>query len=316
MDACFIKCMGWTFKISMLILTNGNNKDIPIAFGMFDEETIKNYVAFLLAVMSLYGCWMGEFLNRPTTVIVTDRHASLTSACAQALPLARHRYDVRHIHENIKANPLLNKGDTGIIWKLHKAITKKEFNDLFVEWYKTNPAAAAYAAEIPSAIWATYTAKEEPNPFYLIRLIGQQAAEQEMSRLKKLEVRHQLPLHAVANFCSMFAGIIDERIADCAKYKDDPKKLLTIYADQKLCQIVQSVQPYKITRDLGAKMYEVQHERAKPGIGVRLVNWAEKTCSCLRMQLEGLPCVHLVCVYKQTCSKDKQTMVHLLDQLG
>jgi hypothetical protein len=216
MDACFIKCMGWTFKISMLILTNGNNKDIPIAFGMFDEETIKNYVAFLLAVMSLYGCWMGEFLNRPTTVIVTDRHASLTSACAQALPLARHRYDVRHIHENIKANPLLNKGDTGIIWKLHKAITKKEFNDLFVEWYKTNPAAAAYAAEIPSAIWATYTAKEEPNPFYLIRLIGQQAAEQEMSRLKKLEVRHQLPLHAVANFCAMFAGIIDERIEECA----------------------------------------------------------------------------------------------------
>jgi hypothetical protein len=114
----------------------------------------------------------------------------------------------------------------------------------------------------------------------------------------------------------MFAGIIDERIADCAKYKDDPKKLLTIYADQKLCQIVQSVQPYKITRDLGAKMYEVQHERAKPGIGVRLVNWAEKTCSCLRMQLEGLPCVHLVCVYKQTCSKDKQTMVYLLGQLG
>jgi hypothetical protein len=176
--------------------------------------------------------------------------------------------------------------------------------------------AAAYAAEIPPETSATYPATEDPNPFYLFGLTGQQAAEQEMERLKKEGVRHQLPLNAVTIFCIMFAGIIDERMQECAKYKDDPKRLLTIYADQKLCRIVQSTRNYKITRHVSSTRHEVQHQAAKPGIGVRSVHWAENVCSCGKFGLEGIPCPHLVVVYKQTCPKSHQTMTHLLGELG
>jgi hypothetical protein len=315
-DATHNLCQRWSFKIYILTVTDGNNKNIPIAFGMYAEETIVNYCDFFETVKSVGGGALGELLNRPTVVIATDRHSSLPAACAQSLLLARRRFDVRHIHENIKANCLLNRGPTGNLWQCHKATTKVEFDAAMAAWSVVNAPAAKYAAEIPAETWATYTVLEGPNPFYTFGLTGQQAAEQEMARLLKAGVRHQLPLHALANYINLFASVIDDRIKECYIGEAAQHRDLTIFADMALSQILHKAPEYKIKRCLGNKKYEVQHHEAKAGIGIRTVNWGECTCTCNRMLLTGLPCEHLVSTYKTIYPKATQTTKHFLEVLG
>lgn len=195
-----------------------------------------------------------------------------------------------------------------MIWQCHKATTEAEFKGLMAAWRLVNEPAADYACAIPHETWATYPALGA-NPFYLFGLTGQQGAEREMSRLKKSGVRHELPLHAVVNYVNLYASIIDERIKDCYIAEGAVRRDLTIFADQRLSQILARAHQYQIMRDLGGARYEVQHESAK----VRTVWWRTRKCSCHRMDLI---CEHIIVVYRTIVPKCQQNTQHFLSTLG
>jgi hypothetical protein len=47
LDACFSIFERYAFKIYMLVMRDGNNKDTPIGFGIYEQETIVNYSDFI-----------------------------------------------------------------------------------------------------------------------------------------------------------------------------------------------------------------------------------------------------------------------------
>jgi hypothetical protein len=204
LDAGHTNCKGWYGKIFILVATDGEHKNVPIGIGIYSEESGDNYTDFLEIVKSHMGGWVGQMLNHPTTVICTDRHKSFCPAIRASLSRAHHRYDVRHIEENIKKNGALNRGPTSYIWACHRATTRAEYEGHLAAWSAVNEPAATYAdAIIPHASWVSYTTVENTvHPHMLFSFTGSQSVEQEMSRFLQLKIRHQLPAYRGTSTCS------------------------------------------------------------------------------------------------------------------
>jgi hypothetical protein len=330
LDAGHTCCKGWRCKIYILVGSDGEHKNIPLAMGIYKEETIEGYSDFLRAVKGhMSGVFVGglaPLLNQYSTVICTDRCLSFCPAITAELPLAHHRYDVRHIQQNIKDKPLLNRGPSSNIWACHRATSKDEFDLHMVDWMKVNEPGATYANGILHEFWCTYPAVEAAIPYYTFSFTGSQAVEQEMARFLKLKIRHQLPLKAIKNYVKLFSRIIDERLVQVNKLRMNTAKRLTDYATLKVGEALGSSYQFKARELVGPRLYgphktyEVEFASYEGG-PCRTVVWpislAEvKTCTCHEPRLEGLPCRHLLCVYKLRYTRQEQSPEHLLRMFG
>jgi hypothetical protein len=76
--------------VFVLKMTDGNNNNVPIAFGMYHSESEDNYSHFLSAVMEVLGSTrdgvVGRQLNHTDTVIATDRAKGIIAALRASVP--------------------------------------------------------------------------------------------------------------------------------------------------------------------------------------------------------------------------------------
>jgi hypothetical protein len=300
LDAGHGNCQGYRCKIYILVGTDGEHRNIPLAMGIYPEETIDGYSHFLQAVMGhmagIYVGGMGALININSSVICTDRCRSFSPAITAVIPLAHHIYDVRHIQENIKEKALLNKGHTSNIWTCHRATSKEEFDIAMGEWKLLNAPAAEYANKIPHLFWTTYPVVAEAVPYMIFSFTGSQAVEQEMARFKRLKIRHALPLKSVQRYVNLFAELVDGGIANAAALRNNTGKKLTDFATLAFGQAL-SASYYKAKELVGprlygpVKTYEICHVEDGP---VRTVQWPvsldeAKSCNCQEAKLTGLP---------------------------
>jgi hypothetical protein len=298
LDAGFSLYKAWKGLIFVLVWSDGNNCNIPIAIGIYNSESFLNYSHFLKTIMSAGNGDLGSLMNRPFTVVCTDRARAFEPAMKVCLPLAHHRYDVFHIIQNMH-----DKG-----WKncdihmlnCHKAVSRGDFDICWAAWKKAHSPSATYAYKIDHTKWTTYTAVS-PAPFRLFRLTGSQAVESEMSRMKRLNVRHELPLKAMNNFINFYADLISKQRASCDKM-EAARSDLTQHANMVTRENFDEARNFDV-RHTGGHTYEVtrrgQNQRH------RKVQWGVKLCSCEKTALEGIPCEHLIAVYIKATAKEK-----------
>jgi hypothetical protein len=264
---------------------------------------------------------MKALINIYSSVICTDRCRSFSPAITAVIPLAHHRYDVRHIQENIKEKALLNKGPSSNIWTCHRATSKEEFDIAMDEWKLLNAPAAEYANEIPHHFWTTYPVVAEAVPYMLFSFTGSQAVEQEMARFKRLKIRHALPLKSVQRYVNLFAELVDGGIANAAALRNNTGKKLTDFATLAFGQALSASYQYKAKELVGprlygpVKTYEISNAEGGP---VRTVQWPvsldeAKSCNCHEAKLTGLPCHHMMSCYKLRYTTRDQSPEHLLN---
>ncbi|KAJ1426613.1 hypothetical protein B484DRAFT_431773 [Ochromonadaceae sp. CCMP2298] len=201
------------------------------------------------------------------------------------------------------------KNVVGHMFSCHKAIDRGEFDTAMKAWRLEHAESAAYADAIEHHRWTTYTALKAEVPFRLFSLTGSQLVEQEMSRMKVMAVRHELPLVAINNFISFYQKLLssqklvcDTIVAGGAKY--------TQYASMVCQDHFSDAKHYDVFfRDGGQRdTYEVT--RRGQSARTRKVNWRLKTCSCEEAWLQGLPCRHLLSVYRKITAKNMLSAAH------
>jgi hypothetical protein len=298
LDSGHSLCKHWKTKVFIFEITDGNNKIMPIAMGLFPEESSANLTSFMKAIMGINGGALGELINRTTSVICTDRAKCMRPVMQAMLPLAQHRHDAWHILKNIHDNGF--KSEIGYLLNCQRATIEDLFKKAMNEWRKVYPEAAAYALAIPHEDWTYYTAVDYPNSFYLFGRTGSQAVEQEMGRLKTagVAVRHQLPFTAVFNFIDYFARLVDERKKSCTAMLARTT-ILTTHADMYCSEQIGLACGYRVrVENLLRGEFEVKSKANK--LSRRMVIFLSATgtfgCSCSEDRLRGLPCRHQVSV--------------------
>jgi hypothetical protein len=293
----------------MLTMTDGNNVNIPIAIGIFSVESALNYCTFLRAIMSMGNGRMGELLNRPVVVLCSDRHLSFSPAITECLPLVNHRYDVHHIMANMHNEGW--KTSDGHMLGCHKAVTRKDFNILMSAWKEAHIQSATYADKIDHKRWTTYAATESNVPYCLFDLTGSQLVEQEMNRMLVMGIRHELPLIAMNNFIEFYSTLLSKQLTICDTMTAGGSTYTQHFGI--LCR-----ENYD-----ESKHYDAVHRRsAKPWWEVTRRNqnrkhsrviWESRTCTCHKTKLTGIPCRHLLAVYRAITAKILLSAAHFTE---
>jgi hypothetical protein len=125
MDASHTRVKTWGGNLFVLEAMDGNNCNVPIAIGIYAAENADNYTDFLNVIKSVGHGAMGPLLNNPNMVICSDRAKAFDPALKTEMPLARHRYDIWHIMQNMHNNGW--KDVDSHMLACHKAVTQKEF---------------------------------------------------------------------------------------------------------------------------------------------------------------------------------------------
>ncbi|KAJ1408563.1 hypothetical protein B484DRAFT_469018 [Ochromonadaceae sp. CCMP2298] len=146
---------------------------------------------------------MGRLIDDPDCVVCADRHLSFSPALLQCLPIMQNMHG-----EGLKTSD-------GDFMNYHKAVHKKYFDVLMSAWKLKHELSATYADKIPHEYWTSYTACIPGVAYCLHNLTDSQLVEGKMNRLKKAEVRHELPLTAMNNFITLYSKIVSKQGVVC-----------------------------------------------------------------------------------------------------
>nr|GEY18727.1 transposase, mutator type [Tanacetum cinerariifolium] len=125
-----------------------NNEIYPVAYAIVEAESKASWCWFL----NLLGEDLGIEANFNYTFI-SDRKKGLIQAIASMFPSAKHRYCVRHIHENMKSQ---FKGGVykEMLWNAAKANSESEFKKKMGELKSFNSDAYDWLMKIPLEQWS------------------------------------------------------------------------------------------------------------------------------------------------------------------
>ncbi|XP_059450972.1 uncharacterized protein LOC132181751 [Corylus avellana] len=148
-DGCFLK---GAFKGQLLaaVSRDGNNNMYPIAFAIVEAETKDSWIWFLETLVSDLGTHDQHV--RPT--FISDRHKGLIPALNEVLPMADHRFCVRHLYANFK-----NVGHKGValkemLWGAASAYTEGEFTAYMEGLRGMNKDAYEYLNRVDPSCWS------------------------------------------------------------------------------------------------------------------------------------------------------------------
>jgi hypothetical protein len=305
LDASHTKKQGYTGKVFVLEITDGNNCDVPIGIAWFDGEKEFNYSIFMRKIMSVGDGEMGRLLNREGVVVCTDRALAFSPTIEKCLPRANHRYCLHHILKNMHNNGW--KDVDKHMMACHKATTLDEFNALMGTWRKAHNQSATYANEIHHWLWTTYMAiapNEHNNyvPYSLHDLTGSQLVEHEMGRLKLMRVRHELPLTGMNNFINFYAALMSKQKSMCDTMVAGGGTY-TQWASMACADNFAASKHYVAIHVGGGKSVRWEVTRRGEEIKHCKVDWAAKWCSCEKNLQRRLPCHHLCAVLKAKYAK-------------
>ncbi|GJV59791.1 transposase, MuDR, MULE transposase domain protein [Tanacetum coccineum] len=97
---------------------DGNNQNVPIAFGIFKGETGPCWSWWMSVLNECIG-------DSPNLLFISDRHAVIALAVHNEFPLAFHAVCCRHLMMSLSLKSTKTKG---LFWEICKAYTPEEFS--------------------------------------------------------------------------------------------------------------------------------------------------------------------------------------------
>lgn len=89
---------GFKTNLFVLMIQNREQRQVPIAVGLFDKESIENYDKFF--EMCHTNIDISVLLNRPENAIIHDRHLSFDKPIAKWFSKALNKCDLVHLVRN------------------------------------------------------------------------------------------------------------------------------------------------------------------------------------------------------------------------
>ncbi|XP_012853661.1 PREDICTED: uncharacterized protein LOC105973186 [Erythranthe guttata] len=259
-----------------------------VAFAVVNEETDCNWTYFFEHLKTAIG-------TERTLTFVLDRNSGILKGVKDIFPGCFHSFCVYHIQKN-----LMNKfrGSTATFRKAISfqfnscvyAATREEFDQNMENFRKNGgPRVDNFLCNLPPENWA--------HAYFGVKRYGQVASSGAESWNSSLSDVRGLPI------TNMIDGIRSKMMVDMCFASNVASKWTSV-----LCKKVQDlidglVQDARVitARQASDDIFEVLSDP------VAVVDIRSRSCTCRMWQINGLPCVHAVCVlfkYKKTGGYD------------
>jgi hypothetical protein len=139
----------YTGQLLLVTGRDGNFKNFTVASALVPAENEDNYIFMFEAMMENEG--LRECFDRKETIIISERCKGLGNAIKSCFKNATPVHCGRHLYMNVKAlggkTPkrgatridALTSDATSLIWKLIKAPTKVEYDEVMTRLLSINP---------------------------------------------------------------------------------------------------------------------------------------------------------------------------------
>ncbi|GJT35569.1 transposase, MuDR, MULE transposase domain protein [Tanacetum coccineum] len=250
---------------------DGNNQIIPIATGVSQGETGPSWTWFLSKLKECIG-------EVPNLSIISDRHASIKSACQAVFPNAFHGYCCRHLLMNCKLKGIRLQC---LFWKMCKAYLPEDFNMAINELGATRPDVYHKLTEAGVEKWSrAYCPSDRYN------YMTSNSAESINSLTR--DVR-KIP---ITNLMEWYRDLVQRWYCERQeKYRDAPLNELSDWAITKITKRRQKSVNWIVGAIDRYIVYHVDDRRR-----MHTVELYSGTCTCRKWQLSGLPCGHVLAV--------------------
>nr|XP_043611493.1 uncharacterized protein LOC122583125 [Erigeron canadensis] len=275
-------------QVLTAVSIDSNNGIYPVAYAIVESEITSSWTWFL-------EC-LGDDLEidgRSNYTFVTDRQKGIIQAIAKVFPCAQHRYCLKHIHENMKQQ-WRGTAYKNHLWRCAIANIVQEFNKCMLDFKSYNEAAYNWLVKIPPQHWArshfTGRAKSDVLLNNMCEVLN-----------SKLVKGRAMPIIHYLEFIMEYLMI---RIVNVGKVIARSKGPLTPTATRMLELIKTDAEAYKAIFN-GTDKYQV----SGPWGDQCVVNIDNKTCSCRKWEITGMPCKHVVAVNYDMVNNGRQVEV-------
>lgn len=130
-------------QLLLFVARDGNNTNIDLAIALVPSEDQEQYTWFLSHIKKAAG--VAAILNRPATVIISDRDKGISAALFAELRSAHQSKCFVHILRNVNSHlvkkklPRLGRPQEGLAWAVCKASTMAEFDSKMQALEACNP---------------------------------------------------------------------------------------------------------------------------------------------------------------------------------
>ncbi|XP_056694993.1 uncharacterized protein [Spinacia oleracea] len=270
------------------VAVDGDNKIMPVAFAVVEKESIDDWTWFM-------ACIREKVCPRRKLCVVSDRHIGLKHAMMSdgwAPPDGFHRYCLRHMASNFQ-----NKfKDKHLKNAIHKAALENQickFNERMDAIGTINEKARQWWESVPLEKWAL--CHDEGKRY------GITTTNLSVSFNNVLKGARSLPITALVQLTFYRLNkYFDERRSSCERMLCDGQNWTGI-VNQKLSHNAENANRHHVeTFDHQKGIFSVKTgHRSCPGHVYKgghthLVNLKEKSCSCQKWQLYGIPCSHVL----------------------
>ncbi|GJU11272.1 mutator type transposase [Tanacetum coccineum] len=254
LDGCFMKGQ-YPGQLVTAVGVDANHGTYPLAYVVVEAETLNSWSWFLTC--------LGDDLDltrESNFTFISDRQKGLIPVLAQVFPCAEHRFCLRHIHENMKGQ---FRGDLykELLWNCACATSMPYFEKHMDKLRKTDEKAYEWLNKIPPQHWSRAHFNGRTHCDMLLNNIC------EVFNRRLVDGR-DAPIITCLEFVREY---LMKRIVKVQQMIDKAKGPLTHAAASLFQGITDEASFYKCVVDV-----------------------KEKTCSCRKWELTGMPCKHVV----------------------
>ncbi|KAK1415281.1 hypothetical protein QVD17_31059 [Tagetes erecta] len=278
LDGCFLKGQ-FPGQILTAVGVDPNNGILPLAYAIVEAETLDSWKWFL----SCLGDDLDLYSNSNFTFI-SDRQKGIIPALKDVFPSAEHRYCLRHIHENMKPR-WRGQMYKELLWSCASATTVQSFEKRMKHISTVDPALHDWLKEIPPKHWCRSHFSGRAKCDVLLNNLCEVFNKQLVGGRDK-------PVITCLEYIREYLMRRHVIVLNCiAKWVEKGKGPLTPNATELFEVIKSEASQYKVIFN-GHNKYQV----TSSSLDQCVVNMDDRSCSCRKWELTGMPCKHAVAV--------------------
>ncbi|KAJ9540662.1 hypothetical protein OSB04_027168 [Centaurea solstitialis] len=264
----------------LAVAMDGNNQVVPIAIGVAKSESGEHWTWFLTMLRECIGEMEG-------LVFMSDRASSIHLAINTVYPNAQHALCCHHLYMNIKARASNIEDNDTLFWKTCKAYTIHEFDFQMTALR----AAVPYSGELLDRIGADKWSRAH-FPGHRYNIMTSNSVE---SMNAHATVARK---HPIVGLMDYFRSYQQQWYANRRRIAGAMNNKLTQWAELIVQRRIGKCSGWT-AHDIGYGLFEV-----KDGYRDAKVHILDKTCTCKKWQLSGLPCGHAITVAREIGMED------------
>ncbi|KAH0672901.1 hypothetical protein KY290_025184 [Solanum tuberosum] len=258
-DGCHLKGHQKGSQLLTAVGIDGSDNIYPIAFAVVED--------------------LGISQNPFAWTFISDKQKGLMPAFDEIMPDVAHRFCVRHLHNNFKTEGFGGQTMKDILWKASRATTEPEFSKHMEEMAKLDSKAPEWFINKPPIHWSRAFFSSFPKCDVLLNNL--------------CESFNSVLLHARDKYIWTMLELI--RIYMMLRLQKNRDRMMKYC--QRICpKIMLKLEKNKAKAAECIAIKSDQFHYQIEDIYLRLfsVNPKEKTCSCRRWDLTGIPCSHAI----------------------